>query len=252
MRYKDDPRRDPPLITNKPRSSPKSKSASKTSTAEEKLKKLRGKIQDIDLLVSDLKWLATDFCLDELVEQRARELAEENSSHPDAYKRVSNPYDWGKDIEKGVFVYFVLCSQVNAVKIGYTSNLKARIGSLQTGNPHRLKMLGWMKGGRTEESTLHRFFAQYHTGVGEWFFFEGDLFDYILSAIKNQPHYLDPKVWLQNHKSQPFNAEPFLSTDVRFLESADTFLEKDRGSALVGKDFAELFGEAPPKALRGS
>jgi len=195
--------------------SPK-KQASRTSTdprsAQEKLSRLRGEIQNLDRVLSDVKVLAAEYALDELVELNA------NS------RSASRPQDWGKDIAKGSFVYFVLCSQVNAIKIGYTTNLKARLSALQTGNPQRLKVLGWMDGGKAQESATHQAFNGYHTGIGEWFFFENELVDYVLAVVRNQPNFVDPEVWMKSKKGTHGFTQRLNSIDVSILERSDESL----------------------------
>lgn len=191
-----------------------------------KLKRLREKIQDLDLLLLDVKHYATDFCLDELVQARVESTETGSPDRAPDYRRPSRPQDWGKEIDKKSFVYFIFCPQVSAIKIGYTKDLRARISSLQTGNPWRLKMLAWMEGGRTQEAALHQFFRCYHAGSGEWFFYEGDLFDYVLAVIKNQPAYLDPYEWMQDEQAQatPLDLLESATAGLKTLEEVDVFL----------------------------
>jgi ribosomal protein S27E len=82
-----------------------------------------------------------------------------------------------KDIHARVYettqkgrVYFVSSDQANApVKIGYTTTgTKTRIGSLQTGNPHKLRSLAEIEGKQQLESALHKIFSGQKL-TGEWF-----------------------------------------------------------------------------------
>lgn len=134
---------------------------------------------------------------------------------------------WGVKIQKDSYVYFILCPAVNAVKIGYSTNLKSRISSLQTGNPERLKLLTWMPGGRKEESILHNFFADYSVGVGEWFNYVGDLRKYIaaVNIYESGTRSVDPRDWKKADQPRKPSAE-FIASDqnLRSLESADRYL----------------------------
>ncbi len=70
-------------------------------------------------------------------------------------------------------VYFVSDNQ--AVKIGFTSDLPARIATLQVGCKSRLKLLATIQGGtRATVRVLHDAFAPYRIG-GEWFENRGQL-----------------------------------------------------------------------------
>lgn len=63
-------------------------------------------------------------------------------------------------------IYFVSSGQF--IKIGYTTDIVARIRTLQNGSPSRLVLLGIMPGTMREEAALHAKFtnAKVH---GEWF-----------------------------------------------------------------------------------
>ena len=87
-----------------------------------------------------------------------------------------------------------------------------------------------MEGGRSQEATLHNFFQCYHAGIGEWFFYEGDLFDYVLAAIRHQPAYLDPHDWMQDEKCQsmPSDLIESMADKTKVLREADAFLSESR------------------------
>jgi|GEM_PF-3303976 len=200
-----------------------SRSSADPRSAQEKLSRLRGEIQNLDRVLSDVKVFAAEYALDELVELNANSAAGRAAKSTD-YRSASRPQDWGKDIAKGSFVYFVLCSQVNAIKIGYTTNLKARLSALQTGNPQRLKVLGWMDGGKAQESATHQAFSGYHTGIGEWFFFENELVDYVLAVVRNQPNFVDPEVWMKSKKGTHGFTQRLNSIDASILKRSDESL----------------------------
>lgn len=66
------------------------------------------------------------------------------------------------------FVYFVYCPHSDAVKIGFTSNVKNRIASLQTGSASELILIGSISTFPCYEKTLHKKHEQFHIR-GEWF-----------------------------------------------------------------------------------
>lgn len=55
-----------------------------------------------------------------------------------------------------------------AVKIGYAGTPTLRIGSLQTGNPRKLVILGVLRGTKADERELHAEYQE-HNILGEWF-----------------------------------------------------------------------------------
>lgn len=65
-------------------------------------------------------------------------------------------------------VYFIQRGEDGPVKIGYSKNVRGRLSQLQGGMPERLRLLGVLDGGKTEEHRLHRYFAA-HAISGEWF-----------------------------------------------------------------------------------
>lgn len=55
-----------------------------------------------------------------------------------------------------------------AVKVGYSTNPKARVGELQTGNPRELVLLAYRPGTKPDEAALHAKYIKDNM-VGEWF-----------------------------------------------------------------------------------
>jgi Meiotically up-regulated gene 113 len=80
-----------------------------------------------------------------------------------------------KKAEKSV-VYFIQGG--NAIKIGYTTDLKSRLSSMQTDCPLPLVVLKTMPGGRPTETLLHEKFASARKS-GEWFEPTIELIQYI-------------------------------------------------------------------------
>jgi hypothetical protein len=77
-------------------------------------------------------------------------------------------------------VYFILDTDSNAVKIGYTTlkGLKRRLENLQVGTPNDLRLLGAVWGDRKTEKLLHKKFINAHIR-GEWFTYTPDMNDYL-------------------------------------------------------------------------
>jgi len=76
------------------------------------------------------------------------------------------------------YVYFIACEPLGALKIGFTKlSPSARLASLQTGCPARLKLISWVPASIDEERRLHEAFKPLHI-QGEWFRFEAKLFDF--------------------------------------------------------------------------
>ena len=90
----------------------------------------------------------------------------------------------GEPISKNsAFVYFVLNSDSNAIKIGKAKDIQKRLQSLQTVSPAKLQLLKAVQvmselEARTLESSLHRKFALLRI-TGEWFRADKELVDYM-------------------------------------------------------------------------
>lgn len=77
------------------------------------------------------------------------------------------------------------------IKIGFSLNVRSRVGQLQTGNPKRLALMGEIRGddareGRALEKSLHRQFSASRSELGEWFFIEPQ--EVIDTLRKYAPH----------------------------------------------------------------
>jgi len=105
-----------------------------------------------------------------------------------------NPWDddmheklqlWGiLPIDRQGTIYFIQSDLKNSIKIGYTAgNPEVRRKSLQTANPHQLKIIATMPGKPEYEKDLHKRFAQYRLN-GEWFECHPDILAFI-STLKN-------------------------------------------------------------------
>lgn len=65
-------------------------------------------------------------------------------------------------------VYFLQNERTLAIKVGFTTNVKARIQHLRPASPDRLRLLGVIPGDQGVERQVHRNLGA-HRLVGEWF-----------------------------------------------------------------------------------
>lgn len=66
-------------------------------------------------------------------------------------------------------IYFVEAVGTDLLKIGFTDrDVECRLKELQTGCPHKLRVLATYDGGVAEEAALHTVFSHLRT-TGEWF-----------------------------------------------------------------------------------
>ena len=65
-------------------------------------------------------------------------------------------------------VYYIHLQDSPFVKIGYTTDLRARMSSLQTGSPGQLNLIAWFPGPPSTEEIHHARWARQHHR-GEWF-----------------------------------------------------------------------------------
>lgn len=77
-------------------------------------------------------------------------------------------------------IYFAQDTVSEAIKIGYSAKPAKRLAGLQTANPHKLVMLGMIKGKADDEAALHSQFAS-HRLHGEWF--NGTILESVLEII---------------------------------------------------------------------
>lgn len=67
-------------------------------------------------------------------------------------------------------IYFIQAGDGGPVKIGYATDVAARVRELQCGNHVRLRLLRSIEGGRAAEAWFHRAYAAQRMR-GEWFAF---------------------------------------------------------------------------------
>jgi hypothetical protein len=80
----------------------------------------------------------------------------------------------GAEVREGDCVYMIQQGADGPIKIGFSSDIRARISGLQTANPYPLRLLKTIPGNELLERKLHSRFAK-HRLVGEWFKPEADL-----------------------------------------------------------------------------
>lgn len=71
-----------------------------------------------------------------------------------------------------LMIYFIQAKK--HIKIGYSDDPCTRLRELQTGNPHKLKLMATMPGDSQTEIGLHEVFKKYRV-EGEWFKYTGHL-----------------------------------------------------------------------------
>jgi hypothetical protein len=71
-------------------------------------------------------------------------------------------------VSKTQYVYFIEDAESRAVKVGIAAEPQTRLQELQTGNPRKLRLLGYIDGGHRLEQGIH-FLLRHHRVRGEWF-----------------------------------------------------------------------------------
>lgn len=78
-------------------------------------------------------------------------------------------------------IYFIADYQAQAIKIGYSTNVPARLATLQTASSSPLVLLATMSGGLLRERRLHQMFERIH---GEWFSPTTELLRFIAASTQ--------------------------------------------------------------------
>jgi hypothetical protein len=77
-------------------------------------------------------------------------------------------------------IYFIKDTVTQEIKTGCSGDPEKRLSELQTGNPHKLILLGAIRGNAAGEAQLHVRFARYRM-EGEWF--KGDIIEDVLHIL---------------------------------------------------------------------
>lgn len=83
-------------------------------------------------------------------------------------------------------IYFIQQGSFGPIKIGYSKDPGERHANLQTAHHARLRLLGFIEGGQSDERRLHEKFSA-HRIRREWFAPSQDLVDYIRMATGANP-----------------------------------------------------------------
>jgi hypothetical protein len=75
-------------------------------------------------------------------------------------------------------VYFVQVISSGDIKIGYSTNIRSRISTLQTSIPEKIKLLGYISGDLGKEKELHKKFRILRLR-GEWFRCDSSIIDFL-------------------------------------------------------------------------
>ncbi|MBW4633917.1 MAG: GIY-YIG nuclease family protein [Iphinoe sp. HA4291-MV1] len=203
------------------------------SDIQRELKK-RGLWIDLDLIkrtVSDIGGDDTHGISQVEASYVFKECFNQASSQEDAKLReLINRFTWlgFKPGKRKSCVYFIYCEKANAIKIGYSLDVAARLSSLQTGNPCKLKVLTIVLGGVREEKVLHNFFDTSRL-LGEWFTLSECLVHYLL-FINEQGVYKDPSTMpaIAKKKKDSYYSRANANVAERKLQAvlADEFLQK--------------------------
>jgi hypothetical protein len=102
-------------------------------------------------------------------------------------ERHPKAWDGGKAPSKNVratrcnapgWVYLIEAVGTGTVKIGYSAQYPGkRMSSLQTANPHDLRLIGFVTGTRRDEQRCHAYFNHLHIR-GEWFYATYEIREY--------------------------------------------------------------------------
>lgn len=81
------------------------------------------------------------------------------------------------------WVYFVLCADLNVLKIGWTQNPPERFQALRVGIPYPIECLTARPGSVADEKALHRRYRDLRAS-GEWFRYEPRLKRFVAAVLK--------------------------------------------------------------------
>jgi len=102
------------------------------------------------------------------IEYKKKKEAEERAKLAQEKMVKDRVYDKPTDEKMKGFIYFIQGECGGPIKIGYTTDLKARLKTLQTGYPDRLELLFAFPGNPEDEKKTHERYGEYRL-QGEWF-----------------------------------------------------------------------------------
>ena len=121
-----------------------------------------------------------------LKKKRIRDIIKKEVINPYVGKKIKNIEEKDieeKDIEVERYVYFI--KSKNSVKIGISNNPKQRLKSLQTANPNKLHIIGYVNGDICKEKKIQADLRKYSIS-GEWFKYCNKVKEYIYKTIKTE------------------------------------------------------------------
>lgn len=110
-------------------------------------------------------------------------------------------------------IYFIYDAKVEAIKIGFSTNVSDRFSTLQTASATKLELLGTMLGSMADEQRLHAKFQRMH---GEWFHITNDLLSFIQQRATLVAALPEVRPMRRIAEPLPVNAEDPVKTDLTF------------------------------------
>lgn len=92
--------------------------------------------------------------------------------------RAAEESEYNRQRSGEPIVYFIECVGIPAVKIGWTTNIRKRLGSHQISCPLPLRVVATVPGGEEREREFHCQFKSLHMH-GEWFRLADELKEYL-------------------------------------------------------------------------
>src|SRR5579863_2370862 len=90
---------------------------------------------------------------------------------------------------RGKSVVYFLQSETGSIKIGYTTNLRARIHHLKSGTDRPLKLLATVRGNKNAEAHIHQLLSA-HRLSGEWFSPHPDVLEVVTRVLAEGAQWL--------------------------------------------------------------
>lgn len=132
-------------------------------------------------------------------------------------------------------IYFVQNNTV--VKIGFTTNIVARLRGLQTATHRPCRVLGVMDGTLADEQKLHRRFKAYRVR-GEWFDFSSEIETFIAENCHQPPELTGAPGLAPWNKDKAIGRKKAFTKDQ--IEVIGRLLKMRAGDRLAARDYALL------------
>lgn len=147
-------------------------------------------------------------------------------------------------------IYFIRCAATGLTKVGYATNVRSRLSTLQTGSADDLSLVRLLGGAKDDEGKLHRRFAE-HRKRGEWF----DLADEIIRADLGLPDIALPTIKRRSSPSERQERKALLAQqqilrEAARAEKAALLAQRPTLREAARAEKAALLAERPPRARR--